>query len=109
MSKSTLRVDWPKCKGRGLCHEVLPDVKPETQILDPWLRLHMYAQRCEDLYARFLEIIAGQNVTWPDGLTFAEAAARLAGNLLALEAVHHEQQIGATARTAGTASPAARR
>lgn len=48
-------------------HEVLPDVKPETQILDPWLRLHMYAQRCEDLYARFLELIAGQNVTWPDG------------------------------------------
>jgi len=20
-----LRVDWPRCRGRGLCHELLPD------------------------------------------------------------------------------------
>ena len=22
---SRLRVDWPRCRGRGLCHELLPD------------------------------------------------------------------------------------
>ncbi|WP_372736515.1 ferredoxin [Nocardioides sp.] len=22
---SRLRVDWPRCAGRGLCHELLPD------------------------------------------------------------------------------------
>lgn len=32
MSTSQLRVDWPKCKGRGLCHEVLPDIID----LDEW-------------------------------------------------------------------------
>ncbi len=30
--KSQLRVDWPNCKGRGLCHEVLPEVID----LDEW-------------------------------------------------------------------------
>jgi ferredoxin len=27
-----LRVDWPKCEGRGLCHELLPELID----LDPW-------------------------------------------------------------------------
>lgn len=27
-----LRVDWPACRGRGLCHEVLP----ELVALDEW-------------------------------------------------------------------------
>lgn len=31
MSKQ-LRVDWPSCKGRGLCHEMLP----EAIHLDEW-------------------------------------------------------------------------
>ena len=31
MSKQ-LRVDWPNCKGRGLCHEILP----EAIQLDEW-------------------------------------------------------------------------
>jgi ferredoxin len=31
MSKR-LRVDWPNCKGRGLCHEVLPEIID----LDEW-------------------------------------------------------------------------
>ena len=31
-SPKRLRVDWPACRGRGLCHELLPD-----QIgLDEW-------------------------------------------------------------------------
>jgi len=29
---SDLRVDWPRCEGRGLCHELLPEVID----LDPW-------------------------------------------------------------------------
>ncbi len=29
---STLRVDWPACKARGLCHELLP----EAVALDEW-------------------------------------------------------------------------
>jgi ferredoxin len=27
-----LRVDWPECRGRGLCHEVLPELID----LDEW-------------------------------------------------------------------------
>ncbi|WP_299929613.1 ferredoxin [uncultured Nocardioides sp.] len=27
-----LRVDWPACKGRGLCHELLPEIVD----LDEW-------------------------------------------------------------------------
>ncbi len=30
--KTTLRVDWPACKGRGLCHEILPEIID----LDEW-------------------------------------------------------------------------
>jgi len=36
--------------------EVLPEVKPETQLLDPWMRTHLYAQRCEETYRRFIEL-----------------------------------------------------
>jgi hypothetical protein len=32
----------------------LPDVKAKPKKLDPWLRLHLYAQRLEELYAAFL-------------------------------------------------------
>lgn len=32
----------------------LPSVKPKTKKLDPWLRLHLFAQRLEELHARFL-------------------------------------------------------
>lgn len=33
----------------------LPSVKPRTKKLDPWLRLHLQAQRLEELYAQFLQ------------------------------------------------------
>lgn len=29
---ATLRVDWPACKARGLCHELLPEIVD----LDEW-------------------------------------------------------------------------
>lgn len=47
--------------------KVLPKVEPEMAILDPWLRLHMYAQRCEDIYARFLQIVNGTQESFSDG------------------------------------------
>ena len=34
--------------------ERLPDVKTKPKKIDPWLRLHLYAQRLEELYAKFL-------------------------------------------------------
>jgi ferredoxin len=30
--EADLRVDWPRCEGRGLCHELVPEVVD----LDPW-------------------------------------------------------------------------
>jgi len=42
-------------------------VAPETGLLDPWLRVHLYAQRCEEIYTRFLEIVDGQSATFADG------------------------------------------
>jgi ferredoxin len=32
MTTARLRVDWPACDGRGLCHELLPEIVD----LDPW-------------------------------------------------------------------------
>ena len=31
-SEEQLVVDWPRCRARGLCHELLP----ELVALDPW-------------------------------------------------------------------------
>ena len=33
--------------------ELFPDLKPNRLTLDPWLRLHLFARRLEDLYADF--------------------------------------------------------
>ena len=46
---------------------VLPKVVPDTGILDPWLRTHIYAQRCEDIYKRFIQIIDGGTSKFADG------------------------------------------
>ena len=32
MSEQRLRVDWPSCAGRGVCHELLPELVD----LDEW-------------------------------------------------------------------------
>lgn len=32
MSEHALRVDWPACRARGICHELAPEVID----LDPW-------------------------------------------------------------------------
>lgn len=47
--------------------QALPDVKPENAILDPWLRTHLYAQRCEDVYKRFVQIVRGEEAKFADG------------------------------------------
>jgi hypothetical protein len=47
--------------------EALPKVVPDTGILDPWLRAHLYAQRTEDIYRRFIEIVQGGSATFADG------------------------------------------
>lgn len=46
---------------------VLPDVKPDTGVLDPWLRLHLFAQRGNDILDKFLTIINGKDVQFADG------------------------------------------
>lgn len=48
-------------------HEVLPDVKPESTIIDPWLRTHLYAQRIEEIWTRFVELLSLQNMKFPTG------------------------------------------
>lgn len=47
--------------------QAFPKVQPEAVILDPWLRLHLYAQRCEQMYERFLELIDGKGAKFADG------------------------------------------
>jgi hypothetical protein len=37
--------------------ESFPAVKPKTKILDSWLRAHLYAQRAEDHWDRFVELM----------------------------------------------------
>lgn len=37
--------------------KALPEVKPATKLLDPWLRAHLYAMRCEKVWNRMLEIL----------------------------------------------------
>ncbi|MCC6405980.1 MAG: hypothetical protein IT453_02355 [Planctomycetes bacterium] len=44
-----------------------PKVDPKTRNIDPWLRTHLYAQRCEDIYARFQQLMAVEDSSFPDG------------------------------------------
>jgi hypothetical protein len=47
--------------------EKLPGVNPKATTLDPWLRAHLYLQRMEDAYARFLELVQHAPEDFPDG------------------------------------------
>lgn len=47
----------------------LPEVDPRTRTLDPWLRAHLYAQRCEDVWDQVLELLQVQESDFPDGKT----------------------------------------
>ena len=50
----------------GRLAEVLPEVDPKKKILDPWLRSHLYAQRLEDTWDRFLEIMQLEEDDFPE-------------------------------------------
>ncbi|HEX6811616.1 MAG TPA: hypothetical protein VF384_08345 [Planctomycetota bacterium] len=43
----------------------LPKVKAETRELDPWLRTHLIAQRCEELYTEVLDHLGVRDDTFP--------------------------------------------
>lgn len=45
----------------------LPDIKPETAILDPWMRTHLYAQRIEEIYQRFIDLLRLGSQQFSDG------------------------------------------
>ncbi len=45
----------------------LPKIDPKVQILDPWLRAHLFGQRCEDIYKRVSEILGVDDSMFPDG------------------------------------------
>jgi len=47
--------------------QVLPEVKPDTGVLDPWLRLHLYAQRGHEILDKFLGLINGKEVQLASG------------------------------------------
>jgi hypothetical protein len=49
--------------------ETFPEVKPKTKILDPWLRAHLYAQRVEECWDRFVELMQIDESAFPDGDT----------------------------------------
>jgi hypothetical protein len=48
---------------------VLPEVNPKEKILSAWLRLHLYAQRLEDVWDQFLDVQQKTADQFPDGTT----------------------------------------
>lgn len=44
--------------------KALPSVKPESKMLDPWLRAHLYAQRLEDHYRTVQEVLGVTDETF---------------------------------------------
>lgn len=55
MSGHRLRVDWPECQGRGLCHELAPEVVQ----LDPWGYPIITGPVEDDTLAAAREAVAG--------------------------------------------------
>lgn len=55
--------------------KVLPKVPEKPKRFDPWLRLHLYAQRCEKAYAEFQQLV---------GVTDADFAAATGGRYLGM-------------------------
>ena len=47
--------------------ERLPDVPKKARNLDPWLRLHLYAMRAEDLYANIEQVLQLEKDAFPAG------------------------------------------
>lgn len=49
--------------------ELFPDVPKKVKRLDPWLRLHLMAQRGERFYARFQELLGVTDEDFPESRT----------------------------------------
>jgi hypothetical protein len=50
--------DWKSYEGELLkMSKAFPAVRPKERTLDPWMRLHLFAQRCEERYERFLKLM----------------------------------------------------
>ena len=47
--------------------KVLPEINPKAKTLDPWLRVHLYAQRLEQFWERFLEVLGVRAQDFPAG------------------------------------------
>jgi hypothetical protein len=47
--------------------QALPEVSPKEKDLDPFLRAHLYAQRAEDQWRAFLELVRTDGSLFPDG------------------------------------------
>jgi len=45
----------------------LPTLPKKVKKLDPWLRVHLYAQRCEEIYDRVQEILGVTDESFPKG------------------------------------------
>jgi hypothetical protein len=48
-------------------HKALPKASEKPKRLDPWLRLHLYAQRAEELYAAFERLVGATDASFGDG------------------------------------------
>lgn len=60
--KERLRPELERLRAR------LPEVPAKApRKLDPWLRLHLTAQRCEEAYAEYCRIFAFDRARWPSG------------------------------------------
>jgi hypothetical protein len=59
----------------------LPSVNPKTRVLDPWLRLHLTAQRLENLYAETQQLFGVKDEDFPKdpSAVVADANARYMG------------------------------
>ncbi len=57
LDKKLLLADLKRLKAK------LPSVKSKPKVLDPWLRLHLYAMRLEELYASFLDAFGLEDAT----------------------------------------------
>lgn len=49
--------------------KVFPKVDPKTRTLDPWLRIHLHAFRCENLYAKFQKLMGVTDADFPGART----------------------------------------
>ncbi len=45
----------------------MPTVPLKPTMLDPWLRVHMYAMRCEDLWSEMVAMLGVKETDFPDG------------------------------------------